>query len=129
VRIAAIMFCFCSYCKGDDELRFAWFGIKGAPVGEFLIRYLFETIFMGLFKGLGHLSYLIARTIVPILSAGQIGVVPPPNNYVLYTKWHGLHRLSDGSVYMGKGLAGVCGLMLAVLALILIGLVKSWLAG
>jgi hypothetical protein len=90
-------------------------------VGEFLVRFLFETIFMGLLKGLGYLGYLIARATVPILSAGQVGVVPPPKNYVLYTKWHGLHRLSDGSIYMGKSLAGVCGLVLAVLALILIG--------
>ena len=86
-------------------------------MGEFLIRFLFEAIFLGLFKGLGHLGYLIARATVPILSAGRIGVVPPPHNYVVYTKWHGLHRLSDGSIYMGKGLAGVCGLLLAVLAL------------
>jgi len=88
-------------------------------VGEFIIRFMFETIIVGLLKGLGLLGYSIARVIVPILSAGWIGVVPPPNNYVIYPRWHGLHRLSDGSIYMGKGLAGLCGLILAGLVLTL----------
>jgi hypothetical protein len=83
-----------------------------------VVYYLIEALFLVLLKGLGHLGYLIARATIPILSSGRIGVVPPPNNYVVYTRWHGLHRLSDGSIYIGKGLAGVCGLVLAVLALV-----------
>jgi hypothetical protein len=73
-------------------------------VGEFLVRFMFEIIIAGLFKGLATLGYWIARATVPILSAGRLGVVPPPNNYVVYTRWHGLHRLSDGSIYMARGL-------------------------
>jgi hypothetical protein len=90
---------------------------------ELLLRVLYLHIFLGFFKGLGFLGYKISRVIVPILSDGRVGVVPPPNNYEIYPRWHGLHRLSDGSLYMGKGLAGLCGVVFALLVSYLIVLI------
>jgi hypothetical protein len=71
-----------------------------------------EVVFQGLFDLIGYVGYRIVRTIVPLVCGKRILVAPPPNNHIVVTRWHGLHRLTDGTPVIGKRLASVLGWIL-----------------
>jgi hypothetical protein len=89
-------------------------------MAEFLVRFVFEIILLGL----ARLGQLIARPIVALASGGRIFVDPPPNNLMVVRRWHGLHHLTDGTPVIGKTLASILGLSIALAAgiLTLVGL-------
>lgn len=91
---------------------------------EAAFRIVMEVIFLGLLRLIGRIGYWITHGVVSTFFGSRIFVAPPPNNYVMITRWHGVHRLTDGTPVIGQGLASALGLiLLATFTLaILIGL-------
>jgi hypothetical protein len=81
-------------------------------MAELLVRFVFEVILLGLVR----LGRLIARPIVALASGGRIVVDPPPDNLIVVRRWHGLHHLTDGTPVIGKTLASILGLSIALAA-------------
>ena len=87
------------------------FGI-GTLMLEFIFKFLLEVVVMGILGLIGRAGYGITRTIVPLLWGSRIFVAPPPNNFIVVRRWHGVHRLTDGTPVIGQRLASGLGLML-----------------
>jgi hypothetical protein len=84
-------------------------------MAEFLVRFVFEIVLLGL----ARLGRLIARPVVALASGGRIVVDPPPNNLMVVRRWHGLHHLTDGTPVIGKTLASLLGLSIALTACVM----------
>jgi hypothetical protein len=92
---------------------------------ETIFRFLLEIVLLGVLYVIGRVGYWITRGIVSIAGGSQIFVAPPPNNYVVVTRWHGMHRLTDGTPVISERLASVLGLtVLACVVLIFLIVVK-----
>jgi hypothetical protein len=91
-------------------------------MAEFLVRFVFEIVLLGLLEFAGSIGRLIARAVVPLFSGGRILIEPVPGNLIVVRRWHGLHHLTNGTPVLGKGLAAVTGFLIlaAVLALAVI---------
>jgi hypothetical protein len=52
---------------------------------------------------------------VPPVTGGRIKVAPLAAHLILVRRWHGLHRLTDGTPVLGEELAGLIGIVLIAL--------------
>ena len=91
-------------------------------MAETLLRFLVEVIVWTLVHVLALPGYYIARFIVPLFSSGRLMVAPPPNNATVFTRWHGFHRLSNGAVVVGTGMASFLGTLFLIAVLIIAAL-------
>jgi hypothetical protein len=91
-------------------------------MAELLLRFLLDVVVYTLVRVLVLPGYYTARAIVPLFSSGRLMVAPPPNNAVVFTRWHGFHRLSDGSVVVGTGMASFLGTLFLIAVLIIAAL-------
>jgi hypothetical protein len=92
---------------------------------EFIFRFLLEVVVSGVLGLMGRIGYWITCAIVPLLWGSRIFVAPPPNNFIVVRRWHGVHRLTDGTPVIGQRLASGLGLtLLAVVILTSIVAVK-----
>jgi hypothetical protein len=89
-------------------------------MAEFLVRFVFEIILLGLLEFIGSIGRLIARAAVPLFGGGRVLIEPVPGNLVIVRRWHGMHHLTDGTPVMGKRLAAIVGLLVLAAALILV---------
>ena len=89
---------------------------------EMLLRFLRDVIAWTLVRVLALPGYYTARLIVPLFSSGHLMVAPPPNNATVFTRWHGFHRLSNGSVVVGTGMASFLGTLFLIAVLVIIAL-------
>lgn len=89
-------------------------------MAEFLVRFVFEIVVLGLLDLLARLGRLVARSVVTVLSGGRVLLDPPPGNLVVVRRWHGVHRLTDGTPVIGETLSALFGLALLAVAAILV---------
>jgi hypothetical protein len=91
-------------------------------MAEFLVRFVFEIVLLGVLKLAGRFGRLIAGAVVPLVARERVLIEPVSGNRVVVRRWHGLHRLTDGTPVMGTGLAAVTGfaILAAVLALAIV---------
>jgi hypothetical protein len=89
---------------------------------RFVIGVVFEIVFLGALDLATRAGHKVTRAIVPLMSGGRILVEPVPNSLVVIQRWHGLHRLTNGTLVIGRGLAGVFGFLLLILAALCISL-------
>jgi len=89
-------------------------------MGELLLRFLLDVIVYTVVHVLALPGYYTARLIVPLYSRGRLMVAPPPNNAVMSERWHGFHRLSDGSVVVGTGMASFLGTLFLIAVLVIV---------
>ena len=95
-------------------------------MAEFLVRFVFEIILLGLRELLARLGRFVVRPVLALVSGGRVLVDPPPNNLVVIRRWHGLHRLTDGTPVIGRPLVTMLGLSLLVVALIVVLIALRW---
>lgn len=88
-------------------------------MAEFLVRFVFEVILIGLLDLLARFGRLIARPVVTFLSGGRVLLDPPPGNLIVMRRWHGVHRLTGGTPVLGETLSVVLGLVLLAAAVII----------
>jgi hypothetical protein len=88
---------------------------------EFLGRFVVETLFQGLLNIIEGIGHEIARAVVPFVTAGRVKVAPLRDGSAVIRRWHGIHRLSDGTPVMGETLAAGIGLL--IIAGVLMGLI------
>lgn len=88
-------------------------------MAEIIVRFVVWVLVETIFDWIGWLGYTIARFVVPFLTFGRVMVAPPPDNLVVVQRWHGMHRLTDGTPVMGEGLAAIVGLLLLAAVLVL----------
>jgi hypothetical protein len=81
-------------------------------MAEFLVRFVFDILVLGLLDLLARLGRWVARPVVTFLSRGRILLDPPPNNLVVLRRWHGVHHLTDGTPVLGEMLTALLGLAL-----------------
>jgi hypothetical protein len=92
---------------------------------EFLGRFVVDVLLQGLLGLIEAIGYALTRLIVPAVTGGGIKVAPLVGHLVLVRRWHGLHRLTDGTPVIGEGLAGLVGIVLiAVFAAAVIMVVR-----
>jgi hypothetical protein len=84
---------------------------------EFLVRFVVETLFQGLLELAAAAGHAITRVLVPRLTAGRVKVAPLSGRLVVARRWHGLHRLTDGTPVVGERLATAIGLLVIVLTI------------
>jgi hypothetical protein len=84
-------------------------------MAEFLVRFVFEIIVLGILELVARAGQLITRIVVPLLST-RVLVEPVPGTLVVVQRWHGLHRLTDGTPVIGRPLASMIGLTLLACA-------------
>ena len=89
-------------------------------MAEIIVRFVVWLLVETIFDWIERLGYAIARLVVPFLTFGRVRVAPPPGNLVVVRRWHGMHRLTDGSPVMGEGLAAIVGLLLLAAFLVLV---------
>ena len=85
-------------------------------VFRFVVGVIFEIIVLGAIDLAVRAGHGVTRAIVPLVSGGRVLVVPVPNNLVVVERWHGLHRLTNGTPVIGKALATILGFLLLLLA-------------
>jgi hypothetical protein len=90
---------------------------------EFLGRFVVETLFQGLLNIIEGIGHEIARVVVPFVTAGRVKVEPLRDESSVIRRWHGIHRLSDGTPAMGETLAAGIGLL--IIACILVALIVA----
>ena len=78
-------------------------------MAEFLIRFVFDVVLYGLLELAGSIGRLITRTVVRPFAGKRILIEPVPGKLVVVRRWHGVHRLTDGTPVLGPGLAGLVG--------------------
>jgi hypothetical protein len=94
-------------------------------MAEFLVRFVFEIVLLGLLDLLARLGRLVARPVVSLLTGGRVLLDPPPGNLVVVRRWHGLHRLTDGTPVLGETLTALLGLaLLAAAAVVVLAAVR-----
>jgi len=79
---------------------------------EFLGRFVVDVLFQGLVDIVEAAGRAITRMIVPPLTAGRVRVEPLCRGEIAVRRWHGVHRLTDGTPVIGEGLAGLIGILL-----------------
>jgi hypothetical protein len=84
---------------------------------EFLVRFVVETLFQGLLELLAAAGHAITRLLVPWLTAGRVKVAPLSERRVIVSRWHGVHRLTDGTPVLSEWLATAIGLLAIALTL------------
>ena len=89
-------------------------------MAEFLVRFVFEIIVLGTLDLIARAGHRVARTLVRFTSGGRILVEPVPDNLVVVERWHGLHRLTDGTPVIGKTLAAALGFLLLAFAAVFV---------
>ena len=95
-------------------------------MAELLVRFVFEIVLLGLLELSGRIGRFVARPAVAFVSGGRVLVDPPPTNLVVIQRWHGVHRLTDGTPVIGKALAAALGLSLLLVALIVVLIALRW---
>lgn len=83
-------------------------------MAEIIVRFVVWLIVETIFDAIERLGYVIARFSIPFLTGGRVMVAPPPGTLVVVERWHGLHRLTDGTPVMGERLAAIVGLLILV---------------
>ena len=96
-------------------------------MAEIIGRFVVDILVLGAVDVLARLGYWIARFAVPLLTFGHIPVMPPPRHLAVSERWHGMHRLSDGSRIMGRKLASIVGLLILAAVLVLAAFVLALL--
>ena len=91
-------------------------------MAELFLRFLLDVIVYTVIHVLALPGYYTARLIVPLFSRGQLMVAPPPNNATVFTRWHGFHRLSNGSVVVGTGMASFIGTVFLIAMLLAVAI-------
>jgi hypothetical protein len=86
-------------------------------MAEFLVRFVFEIVLLATLELILSIGHRITRIVVPLAGA-RILVEPVPGTLVVVERWHGLHRLTDGTPVIGRRLGGVIGLTLLASAMI-----------
>ncbi len=81
-------------------------------MAEFLVRFVFDIILLGLLDLLAGLGRWVARPVVTFFSRGRVLLDPPPDNLVVVRRWHGVHHLTEGTPVLGETLAALLGLAL-----------------
>ena len=89
-------------------------------MAELLFRFLLDLIVWTVVQVLALPGYYTARLIVPLFSSGRFMVAPPPNNATVFTRWHGFHRLSNGAVVVGTGMASFLGTLFLIPVLVIV---------
>jgi hypothetical protein len=87
-------------------------------MAEIIVRFVFEILFSGIVDFFAWIGRVIAHAAIPLLTAGRVRVAPVAGNLVVVTRWHGMHRLTDGSPVMGERLAAVVGLLILTIVLL-----------
>jgi hypothetical protein len=96
-------------------------------MAEFLVRFVFEVVLYGLLEFAGSIGRFIARTVVPLFAGKRILIEPAPGSLVVMRRWHGLHRLTDGTPVLGQGLAATVGFLILAAAVAIAIIVGVWL--
>src|SRR4051794_1300365 len=87
-------------------------------MGEIIVRFVFEILLSGTVDFFAWIGRVIAHATIPLLTAGRVRVAPVAGNLIIVTRWHGMHRLTDGSPVMGERLAAVAGLLILTVVLL-----------
>jgi len=85
---------------------------------EFILKFMLEVVVMGILGLIGRIGYRITGAVVPLLWGNRILVAPPPNNLMVMRRWHGVHRLTDGTPVIGQRLAAGLGLLLTTIVML-----------
>ena len=93
-------------------------------MAEFLVRFVFEIVVLGALELVARLGHLVARAVVPLLTAGRVLV--EPSKFVIVRRWHGMHRLTDGTPVMGKALASTLGILFLLCAAVIVLSLARW---
>ena len=96
-------------------------------MAEIIGRFVVDILIIGAVDVLARIGYWIARFAVPLLTLGRIPVTPPPGHLAVSERWHGMHRLSDGTRIIGRTLASVVGLIILATVLVLAVFVRALL--
>jgi hypothetical protein len=65
------------------------------------------------------LCYLTARLLLPVFTLGRVRVEPPRDKRRIAFRWHGVHRMANGSILLDVDTGSIVGM---VFWLIFIGL-------
>jgi hypothetical protein len=96
-------------------------------MGEFLVRFVVETLFQGLLELVAAAGHAVTRALVPRLTSDRVKVAPLSERLAVARRWYGLHRLTDGTPVLGERLATAIGLLVIALTLAaLVIVVKSF---
>ncbi|MEN3377345.1 MAG: hypothetical protein V7604_2700 [Hyphomicrobiales bacterium] len=87
-------------------------------MAELIVRFVFEILFSGIVAFFAWIGRVIAHATIPLLTAGRVRVAPVPGNLNIVERWHGIHRLTDGSPVMGERLAAIAGLVILTIVLL-----------
>ena len=87
-------------------------------MGEIIVRFVFEILFSGIVDFFAWIGRVIAHATIPLLTAGRVRVAPVAGNLIVVERWHGMHRLTDGSPVMGERLAAIVGLLILTIVLL-----------
>jgi len=82
---------------------------------EAIVRFLVETVIDGLLVLIADGVRIIVRVMVPVVTFGRVKVAPVAGNTIVVRRWHGLHRLTDGTPVIGENLAVIAGLVFILL--------------
>jgi hypothetical protein len=87
-------------------------------MADIIVRFVFEILVSGIVEFLAWIGRVVAHATVPLLTAGRVRVAPVGGNLIVIERWHGLHRLTDGSPVMGERLAAIVGLLILGIVLL-----------
>jgi len=87
-------------------------------MADIIVRFVFEILVSGIVEFLAWIGRVVAHATVPLLTAGRVRVAPVAGNLIVIERWHGLHRLTDGSPVMGERLAAIVGLLILGIVLL-----------
>jgi hypothetical protein len=88
-------------------------------MAEFLVRFVFEIVLLGLLELVGKFGRLVARAVVPLVAGGRLLIEPVSGGRTVVRRWYGLHHLTDGTPVMGPGLAAVTGWIVLTAVIVL----------
>jgi hypothetical protein len=88
-------------------------------MAEIIVRFVFEILVSGIVDFFAWIGRVIARATIPLLTTGRVRVAPVAGNLIVVTRWHGMHRLTDGSPVMGERLAAIVGLLILTIVLLI----------
>ena len=87
-------------------------------MAEIIVRFVFEILLTGVIDFFAWIGRMIAHATIPLLTAGRVRVAPVAGNLIVVARWHGMHRLTDGSPVMGERLAAIVGLLILAIVLL-----------